>query len=80
MAKKIKIGDLVRIVPQDGWETLDFDWDGDSFYRGGRYGVILESFHKPFNKPYSYDTWKIKLISGNIAIYPTRDLEVLASS
>lgn len=79
MPKKIKIGDLVRIVPQDGWESSDFHWDGDDFYKGGRYGVIVAPFHTPFNKPYDYSTWKIKLISGNVAIYPARELEILAS-
>jgi len=80
MAKDIKIGDLVRIIPQDDWDNPSFDADNSNFYKGGRYGVILEPFHKPFSKPYDYNTWKIRLISGNIAVYPTKDLEILARS
>ena len=75
---KLKKGDFVRISPQDGWQTSEFGWDGDDFYRQGRYGVIIESHHKVFNRPYGYNTWKIRLISGNIAIYPEKELEILA--
>jgi hypothetical protein len=50
MSIKLKTGDLVRIIPEDGWETSEFGWDGDDFYRHGRYGIVLEPFHKVFNQ------------------------------
>ena len=77
---ELKKGDFVRIAVQDGWETSEFGWDGDDFYRYGKYGIVIEPYHKVFNQPYGYDTWKIRLISGQIAIYPARELELLASA
>ena len=75
---ELKKGDFVRIAVRDGWETSEFGWDGDDFYRYGKYGIIIEPYHKVFSQPYGYDTWKIRLISGKIAIYPAKELELLA--
>jgi hypothetical protein len=74
----LKKGDFVRISPQDGWQTSEFGWDSDDFYREGRYGVVIGIFNRVFNRPYGYNTWKIRLINGNLAVYPEKELEILA--
>ena len=49
---ELKKGDFVRIAVRDGWETSEFGWDGDDFYRYGKYGIIIEPYHKVFSQPY----------------------------
>ena len=78
MTHKLKKGDLVRVIEEDGWETCEYGWYSQDFYKDGRYGVVLEPKNLVFSSPYGYNTWKIRLSNGVIAVYPAKDLEILA--
>jgi hypothetical protein len=80
MQSKFKKGDFIRIKTITPWQTSEFGWDGPAESDSGKYGLILDLYHSPFDRVIGYETWTIRLIDGTLGVYAANNLLLAAKS
>ena len=80
MQERFKKGDLIRVKTVTPWQTSEFGWDGPAESDSGKYGLLLNIYHAPFDRVAGYETWYVRLIDGTLGVYAAKDLILAAKS
>jgi len=77
---RFKKGDLIRVKTVTPWQTSELGRDEPVLRDMGKFGLVLDLYHAPFNQAAGYETWKVRLIDGTLGVYASKDLILAAKS